>query len=137
MSKKILIIDDDQYIREIYQELLESESFEVDFAIDGKSGLEKIMATPYDVIILDIMLPQLDGLGILAKINEKKPPHVLGPIVVLTSLSHDPSVRKAMDLGAHSIVIKPEQTPDKIVGLIKSLADGSKVTPEKAAPAQS
>ena len=69
MAQKILLVDDDQFIREIYEELLKKAGYEVDTAVDGKEGYEKILNGGYNLILLDVMLPFLDGIGILDELT--------------------------------------------------------------------
>lgn len=116
----ILLVDDDLYIRELYEEVLKSEGYEVDIASDGKDGYDKIVANDYDLVLLDVMLPQLDGIGILTKIQQEKKA-IRGPIVLLTNLVHDPVVKNARELGAHSIITKAELTPDQLLEKVKAI----------------
>ena len=68
-SKKILIVEDDQFLREFYQELLQGEGYLVDVAADGEIGLAKIKEDGYHLVLLDIMLPKKDGLQILRELK--------------------------------------------------------------------
>jgi len=116
--KKILIVDDDQYIRELYVEILTDEKFDVDSAEDGIEGIDKIMKNKYDLILLDIMMPRLDGLGVLQKLHDKK--YVNGTIVLLTNLSHGPVIDEGTKLGAKGYLIKADITPDQFVEKVRS-----------------
>lgn len=121
-SKRILVADDEQYIRELYEEVLKAEGYQVDTASDGKDALEKITAGGYNAITLDVIMPQLDGLGILTHLKETPPKKKNGPIILLTSLANDPAVKQALENGAHKVVIKTDITPKQFVDLIKSVA---------------
>lgn len=94
-GKKILIADDEQYIRELYEEVLSSEGYSVEGVADGKTALEKISEGGWDLITLDVIMPKLDGLGILTKLEETPPKKKNGPIILLTSLANDPAVLEA------------------------------------------
>lgn len=119
MSKRILIIDDDLYIRELYEEVLRDEGYEVESAINGKDGLENAQKGGYSLILLDVMMPELDGMGVLDGLS-KNPPHVAnGPIILLTNLGHDPLIKEARNKGVSSYLIKAEMTPDQLVAHIK------------------
>ncbi|TSC63593.1 MAG: Fis family two component sigma-54 specific transcriptional regulator, partial [Microgenomates group bacterium Gr01-1014_93] len=72
-KKKILIVEDDQFLREFYEELLQGEGYSVDAAADGDQGLTKISQGGYDLILLDIMLPKKDGMQILRELRVKPP----------------------------------------------------------------
>ena len=116
------MVDDEQYIRELYEEVLKAEGFEVEMAADGKEALEKILAGGYSAITLDVVMPKLDGLGILTQLKELTPKQKNGPIILLTSLANDPAIKQALENGAHKVVIKTEITPKQFVDLIKAVA---------------
>lgn len=118
MAKKILIVDDDQYIRELYVEVLQDEKYDVDSAEDGILGVEKISKNDYDLILLDIMMPRLDGLGVLQKVQDMPDPHERN-IVLLTNLSHGPVIDEGKKLGAVGFLIKADITPDQLVEKVK------------------
>jgi DNA-binding response OmpR family regulator len=124
----ILLVDDDLYIRDVYKEVLESEGFTVDIAMDGKEGLEKIISNEYNLILLDVMLPQLDGIGVLATLAENKKDHA--PVILLTNLAHDPILKEASKYGAIMTLIKTDITPDQLVEHAKSVLG---VAPAKSA----
>ncbi len=126
MSKKILIVDDDLFIRELYEEVLISEGYEVETASDGKDGLDKILNNSYLLILLDVMLPLVDGLGILTVLEEKGKLKETAPIILLTNLAHDPIVKEAVNKGAHTVFIKTDITPDQLLEYIKKLLGGEK-----------
>lgn len=119
MAKKVLIIDDDTYIRELYDELLKQEGYEVETAKDGATGLQKIQAGGYDLVLLDIMLPKIDGHGILVKLKETPPQKPNGPIIILTNLANDPIVEESVKLGAKASYIKSDHTPEEFLDMIK------------------
>lgn len=119
MAKKILLIDDDTYIRELYEELLKKEGYELETAKDGEDGLQKIQAGGYDLILLDIMLPKIDGHGVLVKLKESPPVKPNGPIIVLTNLANDPIVEESVNLGAKAFYIKSDHTPEEFLDMIK------------------
>lgn len=121
MPQKILLIDDDQFIREMYEEVLKNEGYEVETAIDGKEGLEKIMTGGYDLILLDVMLPYIDGLGILTQLQKDKPKKANGPIILLTNLAFDPAVKEALQKGATMCLYKAEMNPGEFVNKIKEI----------------
>ncbi len=121
MKKKILLIDDDLFIRDLYHEVLEQAGFEVETAADGKAGLEKILLGGFDLILLDVMMPQLDGIGILSELAVQKPKQNNGPIVLLTNLAHDPIIKEALQHGAKECFIKADLNPDEFLTKVKGL----------------
>jgi DNA-binding response OmpR family regulator len=119
MPQKILVVDDDQYLRDIYQENLVDEGFEVDIAINGEEGLKKLQQGGYALCLLDMMLPKVDGIGVLNSIREHPPQIPNGPIIVLSNLSHDTLIDDALKKGAASYIVKADMTPDQIVAEVR------------------
>src|SRR5438477_7753764 len=100
MNKRILIVDDDLYLRDLYNEVLKNAGYEVDTAIDGEEGIEKIKKDGYDLVLLDMMMPKIDGLGVLTQLSQTQPPLKNGPIILLTNLGHEPVIQEALQKGA-------------------------------------
>ena len=117
--KKILIVEDDQFLREFYQELLMGEGYLVDAAQDGEIGLSKMKNNQYDLILLDIMLPQKDGVQILRDLKTSPPNHKI-TIVILTNLGQDSVIKECFDLGAQGYLIKSALNPDEVLTEVKS-----------------
>lgn len=119
-NKKILIVEDDQFLREFYQELLSGEGFIIDVASDGEAGLAKIRNYEFDLILLDIMMPKLDGLQVLRelKIRGSKNPNVA--IVILTNLGQDTVIKQCFELGAEGYLIKSALNPDQVLVEIRT-----------------
>lgn len=126
---KILIIDDDRDIQDVYQEVLKNEGYKVDYAINGKEGLEKIYQGGYDLILLDIMMPQIDGISVLEKLNVKPPDRYNGPIFVLSQLNQQEIVDKAKSLGAKGYLVKSQMTPDQVLTTIAQILKESSTPP--------
>ena len=124
-KKKILIVEDDQFLREFYEELLQGEGYSVDAAADGDQGLTKISQGGYDLILLDIMLPKKDGMQILRELRVKPPTEFNGPIVVLTNLGQDAVIKECFDLGANGYLIKSALNPDQVLAEIKTYLENS------------
>lgn len=119
-GKKLLIIEDEQDIRELYAEILREEGYEVSEAWNGEVGLREALSGKFDIVLLDIMLPKIDGLHILKEIK-KKPELAKIPVVLLTNLGADAVIKEAFALGAESYVIKSEYTPDQVVNEVKKV----------------
>lgn len=120
MTKKILIIDDDAYLRDLYEEVLKDEGYDVSTAVDGEDGVEKLGQGGFNLTLLDVMMPKLDGLGVLKKIQTTPPSTSNGPIILLTNLAQDPIVSEALTLGAKSYIIKADITPDQLLEKVKN-----------------
>lgn len=119
MAKKVLVVDDDLFIRELYEEVLRDEGYEVDSAVDGEEGLQKLQQGGYNLVLLDIMMPKRDGLGVLGELVTQPPVQQNGPILLLTNLGHDPIIQEAMQKGATSYLNKADMTPDQLIENIK------------------
>lgn len=113
--KKILIVEDDQFLREFYQELLQAEGYYVEIADNGEGGLKKIQDTEFDLVLLDIMLPKKDGLQVLRdlKVTPSKSPNC--SIVVLTNLGQDSVIKQCFELGAVGYLIKSALNPEQVL----------------------
>lgn len=116
--KKILIVEDDQFLRDFYQELLASEGFSIDVAADGEVGAEKLHQGGWSLILLDIMLPKKDGLQILRELKSNPPREKNGSVVILTNLGHDAAINQAFALGAQGYLIKSSMNPDQVLAEI-------------------
>lgn len=124
-QKRILIVEDDQFLREFYQELLTTEGYLVDVAADGEIGLSKVQNNQYDLVLLDLMLPKKDGVQILRdlKVSPPKSPQI--NIVVLTNLGQDAVIKECFDLGANGYLIKSALNPDQVLTEVKSYLNKS------------
>jgi DNA-binding response OmpR family regulator len=123
---KILIVEDDQFLREFYQELLHAEGYQVDVAPDGEIASQKVHQGGYDLVLLDIMLPKKDGLQILR--DEKITPSVNKNrmIVMLTNLGQDAIIKEAFQLGATGYMIKSALNPDQVLNEINNYLKSTK-----------
>lgn len=119
-SKKILVVEDDQFLREFYQELLQAEGYNVDSAPDGEIALSKIQGNEYNLILLDIMLPKKDGVQILRDLKIKPAKSSNVTIVVLTNLGQDLVIKQCFDLGADGYLIKSALDPGQVLTEVKS-----------------
>lgn len=117
--EKILVIEDDQFLRELYEELLKGEGYSVDLAEDGEKGLSKFLEGGYSLVLLDIMLPKIDGLEILRKAKDSKPKKENGAIVLLTNLGQDSIIKEGFSLGASGYLVKSAMNPDQVLNEVK------------------
>lgn len=122
MSKKtlVLIIEDDSYISEMYKIKLESEDFEVIVAKDGIVGIKTLEKQKPDIVLLDVVMPKVDGFSVLKTIK-KNPELKEIPIVLLTNLSQKENVERGFELGANSYIIKAHFTPSEVVAKVKDI----------------
>lgn len=115
---RILIVEDDDFLREVYVETLTDEGYTIDMAIDGEEGMQKIKQGGYDLVLLDIILPKIDGLNVVKKIrNEGLQPNNKR-LVFLTNLDKDEEIKEALALG-DGYLIKSQLTPGDLIREVK------------------
>ena len=119
LKKRILVVEDELYLRDLYLEILKEEGFEVDSACDGEEAYEKMKAGGYDLVLLDIMLPKMDGLEVLRKLKENKLQNLNKAILLLTNLGQETIISEGVSLGVRGYLIKSDYTPDNLVKEIK------------------
>ncbi len=112
--KKILVIDDDQFFGKTLEAALPEGKYEVVGAADGEEGLEKLKSEKPDLIILDMMMPKMDGQTFLRKLQETPDLHKC-PILVSSNLSSVKKISDVMAMGAVGYVIKSEESMSSIV----------------------
>lgn len=124
-KKKILIVEDDQFIREMYGLLLRKQGYEVMETPDGAAGLTEAQQGGFDLILLDLMMPIMDGLTFLKKIKEHPAHKKNGPIIVMSNLAYDEAAQETADLGAVDFFVKADLDPKQIVEIVrKHLSNG-------------
>ncbi|PIZ64439.1 response regulator [Candidatus Roizmanbacteria bacterium CG_4_10_14_0_2_um_filter_36_9] len=119
-QKRILIIEDDVYIRDLYAEILGEAGYDVATAVDGEEGLVKAKIGGYHLILLDVMMPKLDGLGVLHGLQQNPPQNPNGQVILLTNLAQDEVVQEALKTGANDFVIKSDLNPQELLTRLES-----------------
>lgn len=120
-SSKILIVEDDQFIREMYALMLRKNHFDVVESQDGAAGLVEARKGGFDMILLDLMMPQMDGLTFLKKLKEQPPATPNGPIVVMSNLAYGDAKDEAMNLGAVDFLVKADLDPKEILAKVEKV----------------
>lgn len=121
-SAHILLIEDDPMLTELYQTKLEMEGYQVSIATDGEQGVAQARKVKPDLILLDIMLPKLNGFEVLKELKKGGPTAKI-PVIVLTNLGGekaDTDKKLALSLGAQEFLVKTFHLPDDIVGKIRA-----------------
>ena len=120
MGKKILLIEDEPFVRDLYQTVLVREGFEVDLAEDGQVAVDKLFGgSVYDLVLLDIMLPKLTGMEVLKKMREEGAATVDTPVYLLTNLGDENIVKEAYRIGANGYLLKAKYLPKQIAEEVK------------------
>lgn len=122
MAKKILLIEDEDFIRDLYKRQFEKAGFVVDGFAKGKEGLVASTQTMYDLLLLDIMLPDINGMEILKQVKQNPVTKNL-PVVMLTNLGQDSIIKEGFTLGAEGYLIKASFTPDQVVQEATNILD--------------
>lgn len=116
---KILVIEDDLYTRDLFVETLTSAGYVVDKANDGVEGLMKIQEGGYKLILLDAMMPKMDGLTVLQRMKSMVPKNPNGPVIMSTNLAGDLVLNQALEAGAKACFIKTDLNPDQLIEKVK------------------
>lgn len=121
-----MIVEDDSFVMDIYQTKLSQEGYVVIEARDGLEALEHLEKEKPDLILLDIIMPRMDGMEVLKKIKEDERFSNI-PVILLTNLSQKEEINLGLGLGANDYLIKSHFTPSEVLEKIKVyLPDGEK-----------
>lgn len=120
MTKKILIIEDDKFLRELIGQKLNKEGYEIFEAVDGEEGIKKAKKKKPHLVLLDLILPGINGFEVLNKMKQNT---VLSqiPIIILSNLGHKDDVEKGLKMGADDYLIKAHFTPAQIIEKVKTI----------------
>jgi len=118
-NAKVLIVDDDMTLHEMYQERLKLEGYNIVSAYDGEEALAKVESEKLDVILLDIMMPKINGIDVMKKLRENEKTASI-PIILLTALIQEINKIKDMMKEYDGYLIKSEIMPAQVIDAIKS-----------------
>lgn len=125
--KSVLIIDDDLTLREMYEEYLKASGFTVISAQDGEEGLQKAKESKPTAILLDLMMPKMNGIEVLKHLKADDSTSGI-PVIVFTALIQDLEKQESLAAGASDYVVKTEVTPKSILDKIHQLTNTPQVT---------
>ena len=120
MKKRILLVEDDKFLRTIIERRLQAEGFEIDSAVDGEEATEKLLKPSYDLILLDIILPKKNGFEVLKDIH-KDPNLSKIPVIILSNLGQEEDIERSKALGVLNYFVKASTSIDQLVETIKKL----------------
>lgn len=118
MPTTILVVEDDKFLRELIAQKLIKENYEVSEAIDGEQGIKKIKEEKPDLILLDLILPGIDGFEVLARMKKDSELSSI-PVIIFSNLGQKEDVERGLKLGASDYLIKAHFTPGEIIEKIK------------------
>jgi len=121
---KILLVDDDALMVKMYQTKFKADGFDIEAALDGEAGLKKVAEFKPDLILLDVMMPKMNGLEMLKKVKENKETKAI-PVIMLTNVGgSEADVERALSLGAVTYLVKASYTPKEVVQKVKEVLGG-------------
>lgn len=115
---KILLIEDEEMLANMYEVKFQNEGFDITKALDGASGLELAKTIKPDLVLLDVIMPKMDGFSVLKSIREDAGIKDL-PVILLTNLGQDEDVQKGKELGVVGYLVKANVTPAEVVEAAK------------------
>jgi DNA-binding response OmpR family regulator len=120
MAKKILIVEDDKFLRELIAQKILRENYDIIEAVDGESGFKAVKEGKPDLVLLDLILPGIDGFEVLSRI--KADPEISQiPVIILSNLGQKEDIDRGLKIGAVDYMIKAHFTPAEIIAKIKSV----------------
>jgi len=118
--KKVLVVEDDKFLGNAYKAGFEGEGLEVAIAYDGEDALATVESFQPDVILLDILIPKIDGFGVLAKLKSDDKYKSI-PVIIASNLGQKQDIDRGLELGASDYIIKSESSVTEILLKIKTL----------------
>lgn len=118
-SKEVLLVDDDESLRQMYTLIMKKEGIELKTADDGVKGLSRIREGGWDLILLDLIMPALDGIGVLKALKNEGPKKDNGPIVVLSNAGYSEIAKEAEKLGTAGFLMKADLLPPDLIKAVK------------------
>lgn len=134
VKPKILVVEDDEFLREIYMETLTTEEYSVDSAQDGDEAIKKIQTGGYNLVLLDIIIPKIDGLSLVKKLKADNSFPANVKVVFLTNLDKDEEIKQALQLG-DGYLIKSQLTPGDLIKEVKLYLSKPSSQPQSPASA--
>lgn len=119
-AKKVLVVEDDRFLLSIYATKFEKEGYEVLIAENGEDGLEIAIKEKPSIILLDILMPKMNGFDFLDKIKSKKE-YADIPVILLTNLSQDKDIDKGLAMGANDYLVKAHFMPAEVVAKVEEV----------------
>lgn len=118
----ILIIEDDRFIGEMYQRSLQQAGYAVDWVVTGREGELAALAKPYDLVLLDIMLPEVQGGDVLNLLRGQEDKIPKSRVIIMTNFDQDEESRTAMQAKVDGYLIKADITPRKLIDIISQMS---------------
>lgn len=121
--KKILFVEDESALQKTFGDILKKEAYEVISALDGEVGLKFAKSKKPDLILLDLILPKMDGFEVLEKLKEAPETKDI-PVIILTNIGRMEEIGRALELGAKAYLVKANYTLQEVVDKVKQALEG-------------
>lgn len=119
-NKKILLVDDDEFLLDMYSKKFKEAGFYIDTAFDGRQGLQKLKEDDFDLLLLDLVMPDIDGLELLETIKEEGIRQEL-IVIVLSNQGTNESIDKVKEIGVDGYIIKANTVPSEVLEKVKKI----------------
>lgn len=120
MENIILIVEDDKFLRDLISQKLSKEGYNIDQAVDGEEGVKKTKEIKPAIVLLDLILPGIDGFEVLTKLKEDPETKNI-PVIILSNLGQREDVERGLKLGAADYLVKAHFTPGEIIEKMKKI----------------
>jgi CheY-like chemotaxis protein len=120
---KVLIVEDDPLMLRMYQKIFSFQKHEVEMAADGEEGLQKVDSFHPTIVLLDVMMPKLNGLQILERLKANPATKDI-PVVMLTNLAGQQDAEAALSKGAVKYIVKSEHEPKEVADMVEEIIEG-------------
>jgi len=119
-KQRILLVEDDAFLASIYAQKLEVEGYDVSLATNGEDGLKLAAKESPALVLLDLVLPQMDGFEVLAKLKQDAATRKI-PVLILSNLGQSEDIERCMDLGAAGYIIKAHSLPEETIAKVREI----------------
>jgi CheY-like chemotaxis protein len=129
----ILVIEDDETVRMLYKRLFTYEKYEVHLASDGSDGLKLAQEVIPNLILLDILMPEMDGIEVLKQLKTDEKTRDI-TVLMLTNLGEESMIAQSVALGAAGYIVKAQYSPDQLLEEVKAKIEASHANPPQTTP---
>jgi DNA-binding response OmpR family regulator len=120
-KRRVLCIEDERFIGELYARAIQKAGYDIKVVIDGREGLKEAQTNHYDIILLDLMIPNMTGMEILKELRNPSQSTLKAKIIITTNLEQKEETRAAIEQQADGYLIKAEITPRQLVSILDSI----------------
>jgi CheY-like chemotaxis protein len=124
--KRILVVEDDVFLTKIYKAKMEKAGFIVDLAGNGEEALAKVAAQQPDLILLDLIMPVMDGFVTLEKLKSNKKTSII-PVIITSNLGQAEDIQRGLGLGATDFIVKSDTALESVIGKMNAILQAKPV----------